>query len=436
MLTSLERNKTVEKYAKGEITYLNSVQDLNPLLKRIGDARIVMLGEASHGTHEYYTWRAQISKRLINELGFNFVAVEGDWPDCYKINRYIKDYKKAGLNALEVLNQFERWPTWMWANWEMKAFTEWLKQHNQGKAHNQQAGFYGLDVYSLWDSILSIIAYLDKVDPEAANNARQAAKCFEPYESDFASYGRSTRIVPEGCENEVISLLQEIVKKMPIYDSDQEAVFSTQQNAYVAVNAEKYYRSMIEFGPESWNIRDRHMADTLDRLLLHHGEGSKAIIWEHNTHIGDARATSMSKRGLINIGQVIREKYDEENVVLVGFGSYHGSVIAGEQWGATMQKMPVPPARNDSWEALLHQVEERDLLMVFDQDEEQPKKSIGHRAIGVVYDPHQEQFGNYVPSLIPYRYDAFIHIDESKALHPLKLKPDGNKTPDTYPFNV
>lgn len=436
IISSKNSQKTLEKYAKGKVNRLTTEDDLNPLIERIGDARIVMLGEASHGTHEYYTWRAQITKRLIEESDFNFVAVEGDWPDCYKINRFIKNYKNSGEDALGVLHEFERWPTWMWANWEIKAFIEWLSAHNKNLSHNQQVGFYGLDVYSLWDSILSIIAYLDNVDPEAANNARRAAKCFEPYESDFSSYARSTRIVPEGCENEVIELLQEVVKKMPIYDSDQEAVFSTQQNAYVAVNAEKYYRAMIEFGPESWNIRDRHMADTLDRLLVHYGKGSKAVIWEHNTHIGDARATSMSRRGLLNIGQVIREKYDEDNVVLVGFGSYKGSVIAGDHWEAPMKKMPVPPAKDNSWEALLHELDPNDLLMIFDQYADQPKKNIDHRAIGVVYDPDQEKYGNYVPSLIPYRYDAFIHIDKSHALHPLKIKPDGNKTPETYPFNV
>ncbi|HEX6848378.1 MAG TPA: erythromycin esterase family protein, partial [Chitinophagaceae bacterium] len=270
---------------------LGSKADLDPLFDRIGDARIVMLGEASHGTHEYYTWRASISKRLIEERGFNFIAVEGDWPDCYRLNRFIKGYNPAQKTAFNVLQNFKRWPTWMWANWEIVAFADWLQQHNTGLPLNKKVGFYGLDVYSLWESMESIMQYLQKTDIAALKVAEEAYQCFEPYRKEEGqSYARASMLVPELCQNEVIDLLREVRQKMPTYDSDHENVFNAEQNALVVVNAEKYYRAMVQGGPHSWNVRARHMTDTLDRLLKFHGKNAKAIVWEHNTHIGDSRA--------------------------------------------------------------------------------------------------------------------------------------------------
>lgn len=418
---------------------LQSKADLQPLFDRIGDARIVMLGEASHGTHEYYTWRSYISKRLIEEKGFNFIAVEGDWPDCYRLNRYIKNYSKAGESAQKVLHQFNRWPTWMWANWEIVALAEWLNKHNQDLAVNKKTGFYGLDVYSLWESMDSIIQYLKKVDPNALEIAEEAFHCFEPYRKEEGqSYARASQFVPELCEQEVVNLLKEIRKKIPQYNSDYENVLSTEQNAYVAVNAEKYYRAMIKGGPHSWNVRDAHMADTLERLLEFHGPESKAIIWEHNTHIGDARATDMSNEGMYNIGELARMKQHEKGVVLVGFGSYEGSVMAGRSWGAKMQRMPMPAAPKGSWEYLLHQAGPSNKLLIMDDfmNDEFMENHIGHRAIGVVYNPEYEKYGNYVPSILPMRYDAFVYLDQTKALHPLHIKPDGHQIPETYPFGV
>ncbi len=420
---------------------LKGAQDLDPLLNELGKARVVMLGEASHGTHEYYTWRAQISKRLIEEHGFNFIAVEGDWPDCYRINRYIKNYKDAGESGEVVLRQFKRWPTWMWANWEMVAFSEWLYHHNLRLQQNQKVGFYGLDVYSLWESLESIIEYLEKEDPEAARIAKQSVYCFEPFrdEEDGVSYARATRnIVPASCRNEVMKLLQEIRRKAPQYDHDPEAAFNTEQNAQVAVNAENYYRVMMNPGPDSWNVRDRHMMDTLNRLLNHHGPESKAIVWEHNTHIGDARATDMARSGLFNTGQLARQELGEDKVRLVGFGSYKGSVIAGDSWGAEMEEMQVPEAREGSWEALLHEMEasNRYYLSADLQKSQRLRKTVPHRAIGVVYHPEQERYGNYVPSLIPERYDAFVYLDQTRGLHPLHLQAQDQKTPETFPWNV
>ena len=416
---------------------LRTAEDLDPLLERIGDARIVMLGEASHGTHEYYTWRSLISKRLIQEKGFDFIAVEGDWPDCYCINRYIKGYDNAA-GAGKVLRQFNRWPTWMWANWEVAALAEWLRNHNKNKTPQARAGFYGLDVYSLWESMESIQAYLKKTDPQAYELAKKAARCFEPYMGeDGRDYALALRLVPELCEAKVIDLLLEIQKRMPLYDRDFENAFSTEQNALVAVNAERYYRSMLQGGGASWNVRDSHMQETLERLLDFHGPQAKALVWAHNTHIGDAAATDMADAGMYNIGQLARQRWGHEAVVLIGFGSYEGTVVASDEWGAPMQIMQVPEGKKDSWEWLLQAAGKENKLLLLDElkDAAGLDHKIGHRAIGVVYHPGYE-YGNYVPSLLPARYDAFLYIHHTKALHPMHLQPHGGQIPETYPFGV
>jgi erythromycin esterase len=418
---------------------ISHMADLNILVDKIGEARIVMLGEASHGTHEYYTWRSHITRKLIEKKGFNFIAVEGDWPDCYKINRYIKGKQGAGNSAVEVLKTFDRWPTWMWANWEIAALAEWLANYNKSLHYDQKVGFYGLDVYSLWDSLFAVREYLQKVDPQALQKAEEAFQCFEPYRKDEGtSYAYATKLVPDLCQDEVVDLLREIQKKLPQYDSDEEMVFSTEQNALIAVNAEKYYRAMINGGPHSWNVRDSHMEESLDRLLNFHGPDSKAIVWEHNTHIGDSRATDMTDEGMYNIGELVRSRYAQDEVALVGFGSYKGSVIAGSSWGAPMKVMDVPEARESSWEYLLHKAGHHNQLLFMDDFKDTPfnKQRIGHRAIGVVYRPHYESYGNYVPSILPMRYDAFIFIDETSALHPLHLEPHNTLMPDTYPFGM
>jgi erythromycin esterase-like protein len=342
---------------------LQNGADLQPLMGRIGDARVVMLGEATHGTHEYYTWRANISKRLIEEKGFNCIAVEGDWPDCYRLNRFVKGYTDTTNTAFSTLHAFNRWPTWMWANWEIVALAEWLKKHNESLPLNKKAGFYGLDVYSLWESMESIMQYLKKNDPAALKIAEQAFNCFEPYRKDEGqSYARATMFVPELCENKIVYLLKEIQRRLPSYNTDHENVFSTEQNAQVAVNAEKYYRAMVKGGPHSWNVRDRHMADTLERLLDFHGDNSKIIVWAHNTHIGDARATDMVDEGMYNIGELVRLQHHEKGVVLVGFGSYKGTVTAGRSWGAAMQTIKMPEAKKGSWEYLFHAAGNQDKL--------------------------------------------------------------------------
>lgn len=256
---------------------LSNAKDLDALINAAGERMVVMLGEASHGTHEYYTWRTAISKRLIEEQGFNFIAVEGDWPDCYKINRYIKGYKDAGTDIREVLQGFDRWPTWMWANWEVAALAEWLREYNSHKSIENKIGFYGLDVYSLWDSMDAMVNYLDKEDPAAADSVKNAIHCFEPFREREQSYAYSLK--EHNCRDKVLSMLKEIRMKAQFLDGDREAGFNAEQNALIAVNAEKYYSSLIGFDNESWNIRDTHMMETLERLLEFHLPESRGIVW-------------------------------------------------------------------------------------------------------------------------------------------------------------
>jgi erythromycin esterase len=414
---------------------LENLHDLDPLLKEIGDARFVLLGEASHGTHEYYTWRTHISKRLIAEKNFNMIAVEGDWPDCYLLNRYIKGHPDAGEMAKDVMKNFNRWPTWMWANWETTALAEWMRSFNFHLPMNKRVGFYGLDVYSLWESMETLFNYLKEKDPVALLSVQKAMDCFEPFNvKEGFSYAERSYGLSEGCRKEVRDLLLKIRQRMPLYNTDHEAVFSAEQNALVAKNAELYYHHMLHGGEITWNIRDTHMAETVDRLVKFYGENSKIIIWEHNTHIGDARATDMKRSGLINIGQLIKEKYDKEGVVRVGFGSYEGSVLAAYEWGGKMRNMQTPPAKEGSWENLLHKAGAYDKI-IFSKDIQNFSSPIGHRAIGVVYDPEYEH-GNYVPSIIPLRYEAFIYLNKTKALHSLHVHPDSDQIPETYPWGV
>ena len=415
---------------------LQNAHDLDPLLQEIGEARIVLLGEASHGTSDYYTWRTAISKRLIQEKGFNFIAVEGDWPDCFEVNNFIKGQGSAGKTAMEVLQSYNRWPTWMWGNWEVAALVDWMKQHNAPLPEAQQAGFYGLDVYSLWDSLQEILTYLEQQDGAAVAAARKAFRCFEPYSEDPQEYARAVAFVSPDCEDEVVSMLQALRTKSIAAGPGREAAFGAEQNALVAVNAERYYRAMIRGGGSSWNVRDRHMMETLIRLLDLHGPDAKAIIWEHNTHVGDARYTDMARSGMVNVGQLVREHYGEQNTFIVGFGSYKGSVIAADEWGDPMEKMEVPPAPRGTWEHLLHEISPQNKL-IFSKDLRQVpelKDTIGHRAIGVVYHPKMERFGNYVPSIMPYRYDAFAYVDVTRALHPLAIYQDHTQPPDLYPW--
>ncbi len=433
--TNYDQKEAVELLL--EFSYsVNKMEDLKGLTDRIGDKKIVMLGEASHGTHEFYTWRSYISQRLIEDHGFNFIAVEGDWPDLFEVNNFIQN-DSVSEDVGEVLHRFDRWPTWMWANWEIAALAEKMKSHNH-RHPDTKVGIYGLDVYSLWDSLHSIIKYLEENDPEALEKAKEAIRCFEPYkEEDGIAYARASMMVPEPCREEVVALLKETQTARFQKTGTKHQVFDAEQNALIAANAEKYYRTMVQSDAASWNVRDSHMMQTLNRLLTYYGDHSKAIVWAHNTHIGDSSATDMAEEGMYNIGEFARAAYHQD-VALVGFGTYSGSVIAGSAWGAEMQKVTLPEAMPESWESLLHEAGAGNKYVMMDelQDTFFAHQRIGHRAVGVVYRPQFERYGNYVPSVVAKRYDAFIFIDHTHALHPLHLTPNGSEVPETYPFGL
>jgi len=399
---------------------LVDADDLDPLVDRVGGARFICIGEASHGTHEYYWWRALLSRRLIEEHGVTWIGVEGDWPDCWRINRWVRGRGDQDLDVYELLARFERWPTWMWANHEVAEFLTWLREWNAVHPDDEQVGFYGLDVYSLWDSLREIINWLEDNAPDAVPAAMQAWQCFMPYGEDPHKYAWSTRLVPESCESDVVALLVEVARRTRDLAADDDDAFDAAQNAAVAVGAERYYRIMVRGDRQSWNIRDHHMADTIDRIAHHHGPRSKGLVWEHNTHVGDARATDMARGGLVNVGQLMRERHAGDGVALVGFAAYRGSVIAAGAWGAPEQVLPVPRARAGSHEDVLHRALGAPALLVFGDDREGPWLSdwLGHRAIGVVYQPEREA-GNYVPTRMGDRYDALIWFEQADALRPL-----------------
>lgn len=428
---------------------LTGVESLDPLLERIGEARYVLLGEASHGTAEYYRWRAALTRRLIEEKGFSFVAVEGDWPDCHALHCSVTAAPGAPPDPVTVLEEFDRWPTWMWANTEVARFSRWLLRRNAALPPERRVGFFGLDVYSLWESLRAVRDYLREHRPDAVERAVEAFRCFEPYAEDPQSYARATALVPSGCEPEVRELLVRLRR-----DADRAgagggsaADFAARQNAEVLVGAERYYRAMLHGGPESWNIRDHHMADTLDRLMDFHGPGAKAVVWEHNTHIGDARATDMAAAGLVNVGQLVRERHAADGVVLVGFGCYEGTVTAADRWGGRARTLRVPPARAGSVEELLHGALPGGAgLFVFpparrgtpdDGDATRwLREERDHRAIGVVYRPHRERWGNYVATVLGERYDAFCFLDRTHALTPLLAAPPVSGEEETWPTGV
>ena len=401
----------------------DSPADLAPIIEAIGNAKIVMLGEASHGTSEFYTIRAELSKRLIQEKGFSLIAVEGDWPSSQQVNRFIKGYGHSGKTAREVLQAFTRWPTWMWANREIAAFIDWLKLHNEKS--EAKTGFYGIDIYSLWESMDEVVHYLTHTNPAGADLelAKKAFSCFEPFNREPKGYAISSANFSTVCVDEVSKLLASIRANEEHYRDEQENGLNLEINALVTKNAEDYYRAMVKSGEISWNIRDEHMVEAINEVRDYHGQDAKIIIWEHNTHIGDARATDMRNDGMLNVGQVLREQNRPEDVFAVGFGTYEGTVIASQAWGVPYEVMAVPPARVNSWEEILHRTGARDKYLLFDSGTFSSfDRWTGHRAIGVVYNPEHEAHGNYVPSRIASRYDAFVFIDRTKALVPLEVK--------------
>lgn len=395
-------------------------RSLTKIVEAIGDAQIVMIGEASHGTSEFYTIRAELSKKLIEQKGFQLIAVEGDWPSAQAVNRYVKGYGVEGETAKDVLKTaFHRWPTWMWANEEVATFTEWLKETNQNR--QEKIGFYGIDLYSLFESIDEVLQFLSnhpehQVDLE---HAKKAFTCFEPYNRMPEHYALSAAHFSDQCISEVTSLLRSLRNHKEQYSSQHEEDLNVVMNALVAKNAESYYREMMS-DEKSWNTRDYHMVEAIHELRKYYGEETKIIVWEHNTHIGDASETSMKNEQLINVGQIIREQYGKDNTYAIGFGTYEGTVIAADRWGDPFEVINVPPAKLSKWEGQLHAAGPDDKVLLFTNENRALFNDwIGHRAIGVVYNPDYEAYGNYVPSRVGSRYDAFIYIDQTNALHPL-----------------
>jgi len=414
---------------------LRNEQDLDVLLKEIGDARVVLLGEASHGTAEYYTWRTAISKRLIQEKGFDFIAVEGEWADSYRVNEFIKGAPQDSAATIALLEQYNRWPTWMWGNYEVASLVSWLNKYNQAVPAASKVGFFGLDVYCIWESMTELMPYLQG-EPSLLQAAKEVHACFQPFSADPLQYAQAVANASANCRAETHRLWRAVQRQSEAAaTAKNEVQFVAEQHALVALNGERYYRAAMSSNSESWNIRDQHMALTLKRLLDFHGADSKAIVWQHNTHVGDARYTDMASAGEVNVGQLVRKEYGEENVFIVGFGSYRGSVIASGGWGGPVKTIEVPPATPGSWEQILHQLSPINKIILSKniRKEKHLKRPIDHRAIGVIYNPALEHFGNYVPSVIPKRYDAFLYLDSTHALHPIETITVRNEPPDLYP---
>jgi len=418
-------------------------QDYDPLLELIGDARVVLLGEASHGTHEFYRERAEITKRLIVEKGFTVVAVEADWPDAYRVNRYVRGTSNV-RSSDEALGGFKRFPTWMWRNTVVCDFVGWLREHNaQLSTDAAKTGFYGIDLYSLHASIDAVLGYLAKVDPEAAQRARYRYACFEHFGEDPQAYGYAASFnLNQSCEDEVADQLRELQRHAAEYaDRDgriaEDEYFYAEQNARLAKNAEEYYRSMFHGRVSSWNLRDTHMADTLDALLAHldrQGGHTKAVVWAHNSHLGDARATEM---GELNVGQLVRERYGSE-AVLVGFSTYTGSVTAASDWGDPPERKRVRPGLKGSYEALFHEVGIPRFLLPLRNNRavgEDLRQARLERAIGVIYRPETERLSHYFHARLSDQFDAVLHFDETRALEPLERTAgwETNEPAETFP---
>jgi erythromycin esterase-like protein len=426
-----------------------AVDDYDRLLALVGDARFVLIGEASHGTHEFYRTRAEITQRLIQDKGFSAVAVEADWPDAYRVNRYVRGVGDDPT-ANESLADFRRFPTWMWRNADVLDFVGWLRDHNDlQRTYDGKAGFYGLDLYSLYRSIEVVLAYLDKVDPEAARRARYRYSCFEDFDEDSQQYGYAAGFgLSASCEREAIEQLVELQRTAAEYArrdgqlADDEAFFVA-QNARVVANAERYYRTMFGGRVSSWNLRDRHMVETLHELDAHLSRGgrpAKIVVWEHNSHLGDARATEMSARGELNVGQLVREQYGRD-AVLVGFTTYDGTVTAANDWDAPAERKNVRPALAGSYEALFHATS----LPSFEIDlrgnrfaAQQLLEPRLERAIGVIYRPDTERVSHYIYARLPEQFDAIIHFDHSRAVEPLERTAEWVRgdLPETYPVGV
>ena len=427
----------------------NEISDYDDLLGFIGNARIVLLGESSHGTHEFYRERAQITKRLIEEKGFDAVAVEADFPDAFRVNRFVRG--QVGDNdAVEALAGFKRFPQWMWRNAEMLDFVGWLRTHNDGLPESsEKVGFYGLDLYSLHTSIEAVLTYLTKIDPDGAARARERYSCFDQFGSDTQLYGYATGLnIAASCEEDVVAQLVELnlrAAELALRDGRlaKDEHFVARQNARLVKNAEQYYRTMYRSDVSSWNLRDNHMMETLrslDAYISSSGKPAKIVVWEHNSHLGDARATEMSRRGELNVGQLVRQAYDDESVS-IGFTTYSGTVTAATNWGEPAERKRVRPALPGSIEEVFHDTGLGRFYLLFEAGSRSKlvfREPLLERAIGVIYRPETERQSHYFHARVSDQFDAVIHIDETRAVEPLErsAKWDRYEVAETFPSGI
>ncbi|MBW8882373.1 MAG: erythromycin esterase family protein [Asticcacaulis sp.] len=403
--------------------------DLDEIMVMADHARFVLIGEASHGTHDFYSLRAAVTRRLIAEKDFVAVAVEADWPDAFRVNRYVRGDLSLDT-AEDALSDFKRFPQWMWRNTEVRNFAEWLYGYNHDSDAKRPAGFYGLDLYSLNSSVDAVIRYLESVDPDAAALARRRYGCFGAYGNDPQVYGYTASRRAENCEPQIIAQLRDLQQRTFDYLQKDgapagEAFFSAEQNARLVANAERYYRAMFRGRPNSWNIRDTHMADTLDELAdfltEKHGRPARIVVWAHNSHLGDARATDMKSRGELNLGQLVRERHPDESLI-VGFSTYSGSVTAASDWDEPEQHMTVRKGLPDSVEQLMHATGRHDFVLNL-RDHAELRLALSEprpqRFIGVIYRPDTERLSHYFDVRLSETYDVLLHIDETRALEPL-----------------
>lgn len=417
------------------------------LVGQLARARLALLGEATHGTHEFYAERAWLTQRLVRDHGFNAVVVEADWPDAWRVNRYVR-WSGDDRSAEEALSGFERFPTWMWRNTVVRDFVEWLREHNRGRAPSQQVGFYGMDLYSLHRSVRAVIDYLDRVDPEAAQRARSRYACFDHYGEDSQAYGYAASFgMKVSCEDEVIQQLRDLNRqvgeRMAAASGERVDLFYAQQNARLVRNAEEYYRTMFHGRVSSWNLRDGHMVETLQALEKHLEAttgSARMAVWAHNSHLGDASATEMGDQGEWNVGQLARDRWGDA-VMLVGFSTHSGTVTAASEWDAAAERKRVRPGLPDSYEDLFHQAGEARFWLPLRGNLELAnllaEKRL-QRAIGVIYLPRSERLSHYFHTQLAAQFDAMIHIDHTRALEPLAPEPTwhAGEPAETYPFGV
>ncbi|PYQ02894.1 MAG: erythromycin esterase [Acidobacteria bacterium] len=423
---------------------LGSREDFDPLLSAIGETGLVLIGEASHGTHEFYRVRAEITKRLLAEKGFGAVAIEGDWPDAWRVNRYVRG-RSEDRDASEALAGFRRFPTWMWRNTDVLDFVGWLRAYNEGKGE-RAAGFYGLDLYSLHASMEAVLGYLDTVDAAAARRARERYACFDHFGEDVQAYGYAAGFgLSETCEKEVVAQLVELRRRAADYAARDGRVaeddyFQAEQNARLVLDAEQYYRSMFQGRVSSWNLRDTHMADTLDALVAHHarqGRSAKVVVWAHNSHLGDARATQMGREGELNLGQLARERHPGD-AFLAGFSTHTGTVTAATDWGAPAERKRVRPSLPGSYERLFHETAQERFLLLAPGKTPALNPPRLQRAIGVIYRPDTERASHYFEARLGAQFDAVLHYDVTRAVEPLERGSlwDDREPPETYPTGI